>query len=109
VDVEARIAGERREFMEVHISSAGAEQVLFSQAVTCAPPRVLYVAGGNEFPAAAENSEAGASGRGNGGGLPGDSPGLGTGCCPAGFISRRTFFLPRKTQPSKNTSMREVA
>jgi len=34
--------------MEVHISSAGAEQVLFSQAVTVRQPRVLYIAGGGE-------------------------------------------------------------
>ena len=34
--------------MEVHISSAGAEQVLVSQAVTVRRPRVLYVAGGGE-------------------------------------------------------------
>ncbi len=39
--------------MEVHISSAGAEQVLVSQAVTVRRPRVLYVAGGKETSAAA--------------------------------------------------------
>ncbi len=49
VDVEARIAESGVNLMEVHISSAGAEQVLFSQAVTVRRPRVLYVAGGNEF------------------------------------------------------------
>jgi hypothetical protein len=34
--------------IEVHISSAGAEQVLVSQRVTVRKPHVLYVAGGNE-------------------------------------------------------------
>jgi Ca-activated chloride channel family protein len=48
VDVEARTAESGVNLMEVHISSAGAEQVLFSQAVTVRRPRVLYVSGGNE-------------------------------------------------------------
>jgi Ca-activated chloride channel homolog len=48
VDLEARIAESGVNLMEVHISSAGAEQVLFSQAVTVRRPRVLYVAGGHE-------------------------------------------------------------
>lgn len=48
VDLEARIAESGVSLMEVHISSAGAEQVLFSQAVTVRRPRVLYVAGGHE-------------------------------------------------------------
>jgi len=48
VDVEARIAESGVNLMEVHISSAGAEQVLFSQAVTVRRPRVLYIAGGHE-------------------------------------------------------------
>jgi Ca-activated chloride channel family protein len=48
VDVEARIAESGVNLMEVHISSAGAEQVLFSQAVTVRRPRVLYIAGGHD-------------------------------------------------------------
>ena len=48
VDLEARIAESGVNLMEVHISSAGAEQVLFSQAVTVRRPRVLYIAGGHE-------------------------------------------------------------
>jgi Ca-activated chloride channel family protein len=48
VDLEARIAESGVNLLEVHISSAGAEQVLFSQAVTVRRPRVLYVAGGRE-------------------------------------------------------------
>src|ERR1700731_2615615 len=48
VDLEARIAESGVNLMEVHISSAGAEQVMFSQAVTVRRPRVLYVAGGHE-------------------------------------------------------------
>jgi Ca-activated chloride channel homolog len=48
VDVEARIAESGVNLMEVHISSAGAEQVLFSQAVTVRRPRVLYVSASNE-------------------------------------------------------------
>jgi uncharacterized membrane protein len=48
VDVEARIAESGVNLMEVHVSSAGAEQILFSQAVTVRRPRVLYIAGGQE-------------------------------------------------------------
>jgi secreted protein with Ig-like and vWFA domain len=48
VDVEARIAESGVNLMGVHISSAGAEQVLFSQAVTVRRPRVLYVSASNE-------------------------------------------------------------
>ncbi len=48
VDVEARIAESGVNLMEVHISSGGAEQVLFSQAVTVRRPRVLYVSASNE-------------------------------------------------------------
>jgi Ca-activated chloride channel family protein len=48
VDVEAQIAESGVNLMEVHISSAGAEQVLFSQAVSVRRPRVLYVTGGHE-------------------------------------------------------------
>ncbi len=48
VNVESRIAESGVRLMEVHISSAGAEQVLVSQAVTVRRPRVLYVSGGKE-------------------------------------------------------------
>ncbi len=48
VDLEARIAESGVNLLEVRISSAGAEQILFSQAVTVRRPRVLYVAGGHE-------------------------------------------------------------
>ena len=48
VDLEARISQSGVSLMEVHISSAGAEQVLVSQAVMVRRPRVLYVAGGHE-------------------------------------------------------------
>src|SRR5258708_22261679 len=48
VDVEAQIAESGVNLMEVHISSAGAEQVLFSQAVSVRRPRVLYVRGGHD-------------------------------------------------------------
>src|SRR5258708_30572885 len=48
VDIEAQIAESGVNFMEVHISSAGAEQVLFSQAVSVRRPRVLHVTGGHE-------------------------------------------------------------
>ena len=48
VDVEAQIVDSGVNLMEVHISSAGAEQVLFSQAVSVRRPRVLYVTGAHE-------------------------------------------------------------
>src|SRR5258706_3927110 len=48
VDIEAQIAESGVNLMEVHISSAGAEQVLFSQAVSVRRPRVLYVTGCHE-------------------------------------------------------------
>ena len=48
VDLEAHISASGVNLMEVHISSAGAEQVLLSQAVTARRPRVLYIAGGHE-------------------------------------------------------------
>ena len=48
MDLEAHIIESGVNLMEVHISSAGAEQVLFSQAVTVRQPRVLYIAGGGE-------------------------------------------------------------
>jgi Ca-activated chloride channel family protein len=46
VDVEARISTSGVSLMEVHVSSAGSEQVLVSQAVTVRKPRILYVSGG---------------------------------------------------------------
>jgi Ca-activated chloride channel family protein len=48
VDVEAQLAESGVNLIEVHISSAGAEQVLFSQAVSVRRPRVLDVAGAHE-------------------------------------------------------------
>jgi len=45
VDVEARISRSGVNLMQVHVSSAGAEQVLVSQAVTVRKPRILYIAG----------------------------------------------------------------
>ena len=48
VDVDARISASGVSLMQVHVSSAGAEQVLVSQAVTVRRPRVLYVSGGRE-------------------------------------------------------------
>ena len=48
VNIEARISQSGVNLMEVHISSAGAEQVLVSQAVTVRRPHVLYVGGGHE-------------------------------------------------------------
>jgi len=48
VDVEAQIAESGVNLMEVHIASGGAEQVLFSQAVSVRRPRVLYVTGSHE-------------------------------------------------------------
>jgi Ca-activated chloride channel family protein len=48
LDLEARMTESGVDLMEVHISNAGAEQVLFSQAVTVRQPRVLYIAGGHE-------------------------------------------------------------
>jgi Ca-activated chloride channel homolog len=48
VDIEAQIAESGVNLMEVHISSGGAEQVLFSQAVSVRRPRVLDVAGSHE-------------------------------------------------------------
>lgn len=44
VNVEARISRSGISLMEVHASSAGAEQILVSQAVTVRKPRILYVA-----------------------------------------------------------------
>ena len=70
VDLEARITESGVNLMEVHISSAGAEQVLFSQAVTVRQPRVLYVAGGRESsPPLLETLKTGSSGHRNGDGL----------------------------------------
>ena len=48
VDVDARISASGVSLMQVHISSAGSEQVLVSQAVTVRRPRILYVSGGGE-------------------------------------------------------------
>jgi Ca-activated chloride channel homolog len=48
VDVDARISTSGVSLMQVHMSSAGAEQVLVSQAVTVRRPRILYVSGGGE-------------------------------------------------------------
>jgi Mg-chelatase subunit ChlD/uncharacterized membrane protein len=48
VNLEARISSSGTSLMEVHISSANAEQVLVSQAVTVRRPRVLYISGGGE-------------------------------------------------------------
>jgi Ca-activated chloride channel family protein len=48
VDLEARIARNGVNLLEVHISSGGAEQVLVSRAITVRRPHVLYVSGGNE-------------------------------------------------------------
>ena len=48
VELESRIAQSGVNLVEVHISSAGAEQVLASQAITVRRPHVLYVAGGHE-------------------------------------------------------------
>src|SRR3984893_18768197 len=48
VDVEAQLAESGVNLIEVHIASAGAEQVLFSQAVSVRRPRVLDVTGAHE-------------------------------------------------------------
>ncbi|MGH9681855.1 MAG: VWA domain-containing protein, partial [Candidatus Acidiferrales bacterium] len=48
VDVDARISKNGVSLIEARISSAGAEQVLASQAVTVRRPRILYIAGGHE-------------------------------------------------------------
>jgi Ca-activated chloride channel family protein len=45
VSLDARIVESGVMLVDVHISAAGAEQVLFSQAVTVERPRVLYIAG----------------------------------------------------------------
>ncbi len=45
VDLDARITRSGVHLMEVYISSAGAEQMLFSQAVAVRRPRVLYISG----------------------------------------------------------------
>jgi len=52
VDVEARISKSGVSLMDLHISSAGAEQALVSQAVTVRKPHILYVAGGLDSSAA---------------------------------------------------------
>jgi Ca-activated chloride channel homolog len=48
VDLEGRISHSGVNLLEVHIASAGAEQVLVSRAITVRRPHVLYVAGGHE-------------------------------------------------------------
>jgi Ca-activated chloride channel family protein len=48
VELEAHMAESGVNLMEVHISSAAAEQLLVSQAITVRRPHVLYVAGGHE-------------------------------------------------------------
>ncbi len=48
LDLDARIVESGVSQMDVHVSSNGSEQLLFSQAVTVRRPRVLYVAGGGE-------------------------------------------------------------
>jgi Ca-activated chloride channel family protein len=45
VDVGVQISRSGVSLMQVHVSSAGAEQVLWSQAVTVRKPRILYIAG----------------------------------------------------------------
>ncbi len=47
VSLDARIVESGVMLVEAHISSAGAEQVLFSQPVTVDRPRVLYIASGD--------------------------------------------------------------
>ncbi len=47
-ELDARIPESGVNLMEVHISSGGMEQVLFSQAVSVRRPRVLYIAGGRD-------------------------------------------------------------
>lgn len=47
-DLDGRIADSGVALVEGHISSGGAEQILFSQAVTVRRPRVLDVAGGGD-------------------------------------------------------------
>jgi Ca-activated chloride channel homolog len=46
VDMSAHMNDPGVDLVEVHLASAGLEQVLFSQAITVRRPRVLYVAGG---------------------------------------------------------------
>jgi Ca-activated chloride channel family protein len=45
VSLNVRIVESGVMLVEVHISSSGAEQILFSQAITVARPRVLYISG----------------------------------------------------------------
>ncbi len=51
VDLASHMTDPGVDLIEVHLASAGIEQVLFSQAITVRRPRVLYIAGG-EGPAA---------------------------------------------------------
>ncbi len=48
LDLDTRIVESGVSQMDVHVSGAGAEQVLFSQAVTVRKPHVMYIAGGGE-------------------------------------------------------------
>jgi len=48
VDLSAQTATPGVNLVEVHISGAGAQQVLLSQAITARQPHVLYIAGGGE-------------------------------------------------------------
>ena len=48
VDVGVQISRSGVNLMQIHVSSAGAEQILMSQAVTVRKPRVLYISGGRE-------------------------------------------------------------
>ncbi len=48
VDIDGRITKSGVNLMQVHASSAGAEQVIVSLAVTVRRPRVMYISGGGE-------------------------------------------------------------
>ena len=47
VNLDARLTGDGVSLLEARIAGDGDERVLFSQAVTVRPPRVLYIAGGD--------------------------------------------------------------
>ena len=47
-NLDARLAGNGVNQVDVHVSANGVEQELFSQAVSVRRPRVLYIAGGTE-------------------------------------------------------------
>ena len=71
VDLDARISQSGVSLMEVHVSSAGAEQVLVSQAMTVRRPRVLVHCGRqrNVRSACCETLKRADSRRGNGDGF----------------------------------------